>query len=45
MSEKDEKAIGKAEHPKIIKQFTEPKLNIFNFSNKDPFYCLIATKE
>ena len=31
--------------PKIIKKFTEPPLNIFNFLNKDPFYCLIATKE
>ena len=31
--------------PKIIKKFNEPSLNIFNFLNKDPFYCLIATKE
>ena len=31
--------------PKIIKKFTEPVLDIFNFLNKDPFYCLIATKE
>jgi len=31
--------------PKIIKKFTERALNIFNFLNKDPFYCLIATKE
>ncbi|MDA9741403.1 class I SAM-dependent methyltransferase [Prochlorococcus sp. AH-736-L15] len=31
--------------PKIIKKFTEPALNIFNFFKKDPFYCLIATKE
>jgi len=31
--------------PKIIKKFTEPTLNILNFLNKDPFYCLIATKE
>ena len=31
--------------PKIIKKFTEPALNIFNFLNKDPFYCLIATKQ
>ena len=30
--------------PKIIKKFNEPALNIFNFLNKDPFYCLIATK-
>ena len=31
--------------PKIIKKFNEPALNFFNFLNKDPFYCLIATKE
>ena len=31
--------------PKIIKKFTESALNFFNFLNKDPFYCLIATKE
>ena len=31
--------------PKIINKFTEPELNIFNFFKKDPFYCLIATKE
>ena len=31
--------------PKIIKKFNEPFLNIFNLLNKDPFYCLIATKE
>ena len=31
--------------PKVIKKFTEPAPNIFNFLNKDPFYCLIATKE
>ncbi|MDC3147501.1 class I SAM-dependent methyltransferase, partial [Prochlorococcus sp. AH-716-I09] len=30
--------------PKIIKKFNQPVLNIFNFLNKDPFYCLIATK-
>ena len=30
--------------PKIIRKFNEPALNIFNFLNKDPFYCLIATK-
>jgi len=30
--------------PKVIKKFNEPALNIFNFLNKDPFYCLIATK-
>ena len=30
--------------PKIIKKFNEPSLNFFNFLNKDPFYCLIATK-
>ena len=31
--------------PRIIKKFNEPALNIFNFLSKDPFYCLIATKE
>ena len=31
--------------PKIIKRFTEQSPSIFNFLNKDPFYCLIATKE
>ena len=31
--------------PNIIKKFNQPTLNIFNFLNKDPFYCLIATKE
>ena len=31
--------------PKIIKKFNEQVLNFFNFSNKDPFYCLIATKQ
>ena len=31
--------------PKIIQKFNEPSHNIFNFLNKDPFYCLIATKE
>ena len=31
--------------PKIIEKFSEPALNIFNFLNKDPFYCLIATKQ
>ncbi len=31
--------------PRIIKKFSEPNINIFNFLNKDPFYCLIATKE
>ena len=30
--------------PKIIKKFNEPLPNIFNFFNKDPFYCLIASK-
>ena len=31
--------------PKIIKKFNQPSLNFFNLINKDPFYCLIATKE
>ena len=31
--------------PKIIKKFNKPGHNIFNFLNKDPFYCLISTKE
>ena len=31
--------------PKIIKKFNQTNFNIFNFLNKDPFYCLIATKE
>ena len=32
--------------PKIINEFSNQALNIFNFlNNKDPFYCLIATKE
>ena len=31
--------------PKIIKKFNEPSLNLFNFLNKDPLYCLIATKK
>ncbi len=31
--------------PKIIKKINEPVLNIFNYFRKDPFYCLIATKE
>ena len=31
--------------PKIIRKFNKPALNILNFFNKDPFYCLIATKE
>ena len=31
--------------PKIIKKFNQTALNILNFLNKDPFYCLIATKE
>ena len=31
--------------PKIIRKFNKPALNILNFLNKDPFYCLIATKE
>ena len=31
--------------PKIIKKFNKPTNNFFNFLTKDPFYCLIATKE
>ena len=31
--------------PKIIRKFNQPEFNIFNFLKKDPFYCLIATKE
>ena len=31
--------------PRIIKKFNQPVHNIFNFLNKDPFYCLIATRE
>ncbi len=31
--------------PKIIKRFQESAFNIFNFLKKDPFYCLISTKE
>ena len=31
--------------PQIIKKFNQTGLNIFNFISKDPFYCLIATKE
>ena len=31
--------------PRIIKKFNEPALNIFNFFSKDPFFCLIATKD
>ena len=31
--------------PQIIKKFNQTGLNIFNFVSKDPFYCLIATKE
>jgi len=30
--------------PKIIKKFNQPSVNIFNFLNKDPFYCLVAKK-
>jgi len=33
------------DEPKIIKKFNKPAMNIFNFSKKDPFYCLIAKKE
>ena len=31
--------------PKIIKKFNNSSLSFFNFLNKDPFYCLIATKD
>ena len=31
--------------PRIIKNFKNSAQNIFNFLSKDPFYCLIATKE
>ena len=31
--------------PKIIKKFNESSLSFFNFLNKDPFYCLIASKD
>ena len=31
--------------PKIIKKFKQSSLRFFNFLNKDPFYCLIATKD
>ena len=31
--------------PKIIQKFIGPSTNIFNFFNKDPFYCLISTKD
>ena len=31
--------------PRIIKKFNVQTFNIFPFSKKDPFYCLIATKE
>ena len=30
--------------PKIIQKFNDTSHSIFNFLNKDPFYCLIATK-
>ncbi len=30
--------------PKIIKKFNVQTFNLFPFSKKDPFYCLIATK-
>ena len=47
----DEELPSKKEHmDKIVyrtfvKKFNEQSLNIFNFFSKDPFYCLIATKE
>ena len=31
--------------PRIIKKFNGDSLSIFPFLKKDPFYCLIATKE
>ena len=31
--------------PVIIKKFNDSNINILNFFKKDPFYCLIATKE
>ena len=31
--------------PKILKKFNQSSLSFFNFLNKDPFYCLIATKD
>ncbi len=31
--------------PKIISKFNQKSLNIFNFLERDPFYCLIAIKE
>ena len=31
--------------PKIIQKFNEPGFNILNILKKDPFYCLIGTKE
>ena len=31
--------------PKIIRKFNESAINFFNFFSKDPFYCLISTKE
>ena len=31
--------------PKIIKKFNQQDFKIINFLKKDPFYCLIATKE
>ncbi len=31
--------------PKVIKKFNQKSQNIFNFLSKDPFYCLIASKE
>tara|TARA_A100001035_G_scaffold130641_1_gene102729 strand:- start:29 stop:667 length:639 start_codon:yes stop_codon:yes gene_type:complete len=31
--------------PRIIRKFNQSAINIFNFFNKDPFYCLIAAKE
>ena len=33
------------EEPRIIRKFTDISLNFLPFLKKDPFYCLIATKE
>ena len=33
------------EEPKVIKKFVDDGFNLFPFTKKDPFFCLIATKE